>query len=79
MYEIVSELNTRQDIIDDRLNRFEEKLQAMLETLEDLHDNLLRPRHSCEDKNNKFLRPDAAITYPPVAHVHQKIQPITPE
>ncbi|XP_065566783.1 small conductance calcium-activated potassium channel protein 1-like isoform X2 [Artemia franciscana] len=79
VYEIVSELNTRQDIIDDRLNRFEEKLQAMLETLEDLHDNLLRPRHSCEDKNNKFLRPDAAITYPPVAHVHQKIQPITPQ
>ena len=42
VYEIVSEMNTRQDVLEDRLVALEEKLTVLQETLESLPETLSR-------------------------------------
>ncbi|EDW62939.2 uncharacterized protein Dvir_GJ14781, isoform D [Drosophila virilis] len=76
VYEIISEMSSRQDAIEERLTNLEDKMQSLQEHMESLPDLLSRcltqHQERIEQRRN-FLHPDtAAAAVPP-------IQPGTPQ
>ncbi|XP_032296064.1 small conductance calcium-activated potassium channel protein isoform X3 [Drosophila virilis] len=76
VYEIISEMSSRQDAIEERLTNLEDKMQSLQEHMESLPDLLSRcltqHQERIEQRRN-FLHPDtAAAAVPP-------IQPATPQ
>jgi potassium intermediate/small conductance calcium-activated channel subfamily N member 3 len=68
VYEIVSDMNTRQDVLEERLTALEEKLSAIQEQLETLPDVLTRCfRQQAErmDQRRNFLHPESAASLTP--------------
>ncbi|XP_059478639.1 small conductance calcium-activated potassium channel protein isoform X2 [Neocloeon triangulifer] len=68
VYEIVSDMNTRQDVLEERLTALEEKLNAIQEQLESLPDLLtrcLRQHSDRMDQRRNFLHPESAASLTP--------------
>ncbi|XP_065335951.1 small conductance calcium-activated potassium channel protein 2 isoform X4 [Cloeon dipterum] len=68
VYEIVSDMNTRQDVLEERLTSLEEKLNAIQEQLESLPDILtrcLRQHSDRMDTRRNFLHPESAASLTP--------------
>ncbi|XP_030569143.1 small conductance calcium-activated potassium channel protein isoform X1 [Drosophila novamexicana] len=76
VYEIISEMSSRQDAIEERLTNLEDKMQSLQEHMESLPDLLSRcltqHQERIEQRRN-FLHPDTA------AAAIQPIQPATPQ
>ncbi|XP_064554928.1 small conductance calcium-activated potassium channel protein isoform X5 [Drosophila montana] len=76
VYEIISEMSSRQDAIEERLTNLEDKMQSLQEHMESLPDLLSRcltqHQERIEQRRN-FLHPDTA------AAAIQPVQPATPQ
>ncbi|TDG41534.1 hypothetical protein AWZ03_012040 [Drosophila navojoa] len=77
VYEIISEMSSRQDAIEERLTNLEDKMQSLQEHMESLPDLLSRcltqHQERIEQRRN-FLHPDTAA-----AAIQPSIQPPTPQ
>ncbi|GBP11256.1 Small conductance calcium-activated potassium channel protein [Eumeta japonica] len=72
VYEIVSDMSTRQDSIEERLTSLEEKLTALQEQVNSLPDVVARCLQQCwerAEQRRNFLHPDAAAATAPSASV----------
>nr|XP_049702546.1 small conductance calcium-activated potassium channel protein isoform X7 [Helicoverpa armigera] len=69
VYEIVSDMSTRQDTIEERLTSLEEKLTSLQEQVNNLPDVMARCLQQCwerAEQRRNFLHPDtAAVPTPP--------------
>lgn len=87
MYEIVSEMNTRQDVMEDRLVAMEEKLSLMQETLESLPEALsrfLQQQHPSQiiepteqQRRQQYLHPETSYGINNAVISHSKSVPNT--
>ncbi|XP_069966334.1 small conductance calcium-activated potassium channel protein isoform X11 [Bactrocera oleae] len=65
VYEIISDMSSRQDAIEERLTNLEDKLQSLqdhLETLPDVISRCLTQHQERIEQRKNFLHPDAAAT-----------------
>ncbi|XP_055715651.1 small conductance calcium-activated potassium channel protein [Phlebotomus papatasi] len=65
VYEIVSDMSSRQDAVEERLSSLEDKLQSLQEQIESLPELLTRclsQHQERVDQRRNFLHPDAAAT-----------------
>ncbi|XP_041980460.1 small conductance calcium-activated potassium channel protein [Aricia agestis] len=73
VYEIVSDMSTRQDTIEERLTSLEEKLTTLQEQVNSLPDVMARCMQQCWDRSEQrrnFLHPDtAAVPTPPASNM----------
>ncbi|CAG4935547.1 unnamed protein product [Colias eurytheme] len=73
VYEIVSDMSTRQDSIEERLTSLEEKLTTLQEQVNSLPDMMARCLQQCwerAEQRRNFLHPDAAaVPTPPAANI----------
>ncbi|KAJ0175130.1 hypothetical protein K1T71_009271 [Dendrolimus kikuchii] len=73
VYEIVSDMSTRQDTIEERLTSLEEKLTSLQEQVNNLPDVVARCLQQCwerAEQRRNFLHPDtAAVPTPPSSTV----------
>ncbi|CAH2087393.1 unnamed protein product [Euphydryas editha] len=73
VYEIVSDMSTRQDTIEERLTSLEEKLTNLQEQVNNLPDVMARCLQQCwerAEQRRNFLHPDtAAVPTPPASSI----------
>ncbi|XP_045776018.1 small conductance calcium-activated potassium channel protein isoform X5 [Maniola jurtina] len=73
VYEIVSDMSTRQDTIEERLTSLEEKLTSLQEQVNNLPDVMARCLQQCwerAEQRRNFLHPDtAAVPTPPASTI----------
>ncbi|XP_046966543.1 small conductance calcium-activated potassium channel protein isoform X9 [Vanessa cardui] len=73
VYEIVSDMSTRQDTIEERLTSLEEKLTTLQEQVNNLPDVMARCLQQCwerAEQRRNFLHPDtAAVPTPPASSI----------
>ncbi|XP_050350160.1 small conductance calcium-activated potassium channel protein isoform X2 [Nymphalis io] len=73
VYEIVSDMSTRQDTIEERLTSLEEKLTTLQEQVNNLPDVMARCLQQCWERTEQrrnFLHPDtAAVPTPPASSI----------
>ncbi|XP_028900615.1 small conductance calcium-activated potassium channel protein isoform X16 [Zeugodacus cucurbitae] len=65
VYEIISDMSSRQDSIEERLTNLEDKLQTLqdhLESLPDIMSRCLTQHQERIEQRKNFLHPDAAVT-----------------
>ncbi|XP_067638119.1 small conductance calcium-activated potassium channel protein isoform X2 [Eurosta solidaginis] len=65
VYEIISDMSSRQDAIEERLTSLEDKLQSIqdhIESLPDIISRCLTQHHERIEQRKNFLHPDAAAT-----------------
>ncbi|XP_037903330.1 small conductance calcium-activated potassium channel protein isoform X3 [Hermetia illucens] len=65
VYEIISDMSTRQDAIEERLSSLEDKMQALqdhMESLPEIVTRCLTQHQERLEQRRNFLHPDAAVT-----------------
>ncbi|XP_038222061.1 small conductance calcium-activated potassium channel protein isoform X1 [Zerene cesonia] len=82
VYEIVSDMSSRQDSIEERLTSLEEKLTTLQEQVNSLPDVMARCLQQCwerAEQRRNFLHPDAAaVPTPPAANISPYVRTIPP-